>query len=121
MSTYSELQIVTVNETYLLELCHEVFRQMAFKNANVLDLNEYPTTYITRRKMKNLLPSLYKGTKRKQKSLKNELLVVYNWLKRLNLLLDNIDTLTKTELKSKIKRISQLYFVHKKNLIEMFH
>ena len=71
-------------------------------------------------KMK-LLPSLCKRTKRKQKSLKNEPIVVVNWLKTLNLIADNSDSLTKNEIKANIKRLSHLYIVDNKDLFEIFY
>ena len=38
MSTYSDFQILTVSETYIWEFCHEIFRQIAYKNATILGL-----------------------------------------------------------------------------------
>ena len=98
-----------------------MIKQIAYKNATSLDLNEDPNTYITRRKMKKLLPSLYERTNKKQKSLKNKLIVVYNWIKTLNSILDNMDSVSKNELIAKIKRISHLCIVHNKDVFQMFH
>ena len=60
-------------------------------------------TYNTRRKVKKLLPPWYKRTETKHKSLKNALIVVYNWLKILNLIPKDFDSLSKNELKSYYK------------------
>ena len=67
---HSEFHILTVYKTYISELCQEAFKQMAYKNSTILDLNEDPNAYNTRRKMKELLPSLYKRTKKNWKSLR---------------------------------------------------
>ena len=46
MSTYSEIQILRVYETYISERCYEVFRQVAYKNATILDLNDDPNIFV---------------------------------------------------------------------------
>ena len=49
MCTYSEFQILTVYETCISKLGHEVLRQMACKNVTILDLNEDPITFNTKK------------------------------------------------------------------------
>ena len=71
--------------------------------------------------MKKLPPSLYKKNEKDTKFLKNELIVVYNWLKTLNLIPDNINGLMQNELKADIQRMSHLYIVDNKDLFEMFY
>ena len=93
---------------------------MVCKNATILNLNEDAETYITGRKMKKLLPSLYKRKKTKIPK-KNELRVVYNWLRTLDLIPDNIDPIGTIELEANIKRVSYLYLVNNKDLFEMFY
>ena len=119
MSTYSGVHILTVYERNILELCHEIFRQMACKNEAILDLKEDPNTHIAR-KRKKLIPSFYKRTKKKRLFQKNEKIMVYNWLKTLNLIPDNIDSLTKNIPKANAKRISHLYIVDNTDIFEMF-
>ena len=53
MRTYGNFQILTVYETNISELCQEVIRQMACKNVTIVDLNEDPSTYITRKRQRN--------------------------------------------------------------------
>ena len=62
----------------------------------MLGLNADPTTYNTRRKVKQLLLCVYEEkTKKKQKSINKAPIMVYNWLKTLNLLPNDFDSLAK--------------------------
>ena len=68
MSSYNEFQTLTVYETDLSELCHEVFKQMACKNATTLDPKKTSGYQSYPQKMKKLLPSFYEKKQKANKS-----------------------------------------------------
>ena len=107
--------MLTVFELYMEDLVKELFKQLRnetlqkFFREKIVEKNK-PTT---RCGQKGLFCSTYCRTVVKRKSLENTLRKAFNWLKRMNLLRENIESFSKVQLRKYTKNLTDIYIVDK--------
>ena len=104
---YERHNILTVHELYVVELVRELFRQLRGKSPfDFVSGNYIPADVNTRRKAKGLLAITYSRTILQRRSLKNTIVRTYNWLRTLDLIPNNLKTLSELSVKSLITNIA---------------
>ena len=116
-------KILTVFELFMVEILKELFRQLKSESPRILlqiNQNSDPK-FQTRWNKRNLYTPTYSRTVTNSKSLTNCLQKAYNWLKNLDLVPSLPCKLSPRQLKQYISKITSLYIVDNKQLLELFY
>ena len=117
-----ENKVLTVYELYMEELVKELFKELRHETPvkYLVEINAQSNKPSTRWKEKGLLCSNYCRTVVKRKSIENTLRKVYNWLKWIDLLPENIISFSRAQLRKYTKQLSDFYIVDNKHLFSIF-
>lgn len=119
----SKNKINTIYELFIKEIVHEVFREL--RKDSPLQLLNLEERLIfqreTRWNSKGLFQPIIARTLKNKKSLTNSLMIAYNWLKTLDLIPSQIETLSETQLKKHLNLINELYIVDNKDLFSLYY
>ena len=116
-------KILTVFELFMVEILKELFRQLKSESPRILlqiNQNSDPK-FQTRWNKRNLYTPTYSRTVTNSKSLTNCLQKAYNWLKNLDLVPSSPWKMSPRQLKQYISKITSLYIVDNKQLLELFY
>ena len=121
INVLADHKILNVFELFVVEVIQELFKQIRKESSLELSLT-FTTckTINTRRKVKGLLDVPYSRTTVKRKSLSNTMIKAYNWLLDFDLIPENLDVLTKNQIKLYIKDILSVYIMNNRDLMEIF-
>ena len=121
VNVLADHKILKVFELLIVEVIQELFKQIRKESSLELSLTFTTGKLInTRRVVKGLLDVLYSQTNVKRKSLSNTMIRAYNWLLDFDLIPENLENLTKNQVKMHIKDVLSVYIMNKRDLMEIF-
>ena len=120
-NVYALHNILTIHETYIVELVCELFRQLRGNSPFDFVAGSFiPPDINTRRRKRGLLTITYSRTETKRRSLKNSIVKTYNWLKTLDLIPSNIRNLSENATKNLINGIAHNYVSNNRDVFNVY-
>ena len=115
-------KFLPVYEMYISELVVERFRQ--FRRNSPFDQMKdqfVPFEINKRRKSNSLLSVTIDRTQLKSRSLKNDVIKTYNWLKTCDLMPQKVESLTNAQMKYHLRQIMEVFILNNEELFELFY
>ena len=120
VNVLADHKILNVFELFIVEVFQELFKQIRKESSLELSLTFTTGKLInTRRVVKGLLDVTYSRTNVKRKSLSNTMIRAYNWLPDFDLIPENLEDLTKNQVKMYIKDALSVYIMNNRDLMEI--
>ena len=121
VNVLADHKILNVFELFIVEVFQELFKQSRKESSLELSLTFTTGELInTRRVVKGLLDVPYSRTNVKRKSLSNTMIRVYNWLLDFDLIPENLEELTKNQVKMYIKDALSVHIMNNRDFMEIF-
>ena len=121
VNVIADHKILNVLELFMVEVIQELFKQIGKELSLELSLTFTTGKSInTRRTVKGLLDVPYSRTIVKRKSLSNTMIRAYICLLDFDLIPENLEDLTKNQIKMYIKDILSVYIMNNRGLMEIF-
>ena len=119
VNVLADHKILNVFELFMVEVIHELFKQIRKESSLELSLTFTTGKSInTKRTVKGLWDVPYSRTKVQRKSFSNTMIRAYNWLLDFDLVPENVGDLTKNQIEMYIKGILSVYIMNNKGVME---
>ena len=121
VNVLADHKTLNVFELFIVEVIQELFKQI--RKESSLELSPtFPTGKLinTRWVVKGLLDVPYSRTDVKRKSLSSTIIRAYKWLLDFELIPENLEDLTKNQVKMYIKDALSVYIMNNRDLMEIF-
>ena len=118
----ADKEFLTVHEMFISELLVERFKQLK-GNSKFDHVKDHfvPYEINQRGKSKSLLPVTIDRTQPERRFLNNAVIKTYNWFKSCDLIPLNVESLTKTQVKSYLCQIKEIVLLNNKELFGLFY